>query len=159
MISASAYSQFSGVFEASGVYLSTHSAFSVLFEFFIGMYLFYAMGEKDKLIPIGLIGILGSIYGIDRFIVAGLFGTIIFCVAGNNVYCGERMNRILVKLDEYSFSIYLGHTTVMFIMSRLQEKIGFGNMKLAILDLIGCGIFIPILHELIEKPVGRFKKM
>ena len=122
------------------------------------MFIYYCCAKKNRVIWIVFIGIFGSIFGGDRFIVTALFGTLIYSVVDLKVKCGEKAEKILSKLNEYSFSIYLGHTTVMFIMSRFQERLGFSNVKLAIFDLIGCILFIPFLHELIEKPGAKAAK-
>ncbi len=64
--------------------------------------------------------------------------------------------KVLQVIGEYSYSIYLGHAIVMFIMSKAQELLHFSNAKLAIMDLIGCLIFIPFLPELIDKSFLRW---
>lgn len=155
LISAKAYLLCGGVFAESGKYLASHSPFAVLFVFFIGMYIYYDSGEWRNLVLLVIIGIIGSIYNNDRFVVSALFGLLINSTIGMKFNCGKKLTKLLQFLDEYSFSIYLGHTTVMFILSRIQEQLGFGNAMLAIFDLVGCFIFIPILHKMVEKPVSR----
>ena len=68
--------------------------------------------------------------------------------------CGNKLGKIIKFLDEYSFSIYLGNMTIM-LFSRIHEQLGFGKVKLAIFDFVGCFIFIHIFHEMIKKPSSR----
>lgn len=164
LISESVYRSLPGeVFTKSNSYLAAHSPFTVLFEFFTGMFIYYVFIKnrevnKNWLIPIWGIGVFGSIFGQSRFIITALYGWLVYCIAEKEIKCNAFVEKVLKKLDEYSFAIYLGHTTIMFIMSRIQEAVGFSNMKLAILDLVGCITFIPILHEFIEKPGTKLAK-
>ncbi len=155
LISAKAYLLCSGAFFESGQYLSSHSPFAVLFVFFIGMNIYYNSKEVINLVSLVTIGLIGSIYNDERLIVSGLFGMLIYGTIGRQFKCSKKYMNLLRLFDEYSFSIYLGHTTVMFILSRMQEQLGFSKAMLAIVDLVGCFIFIPILHEVVEKPMSR----
>lgn len=158
VISSKLYLLLSGNWADSGLFLSERSPFSSLYKFSIGMFIYYACRDKNRIIWVAMIGIAGCVFQKNSLIIPSLLGIVFYCVMDKKFSFGEKTTKLLAKMDEYSFSVYLGHTTVMFIMSRIQENMGFSNVILAVLDLILCIIFIPLLHELIEKPCAKAGK-
>lgn len=98
----------------------------------------------------------GLIYDRKEIVMTCVFAGIVYILSEYRSIW--RYGKIENILDEYSFSIYLSHTTVMMIFSTLQESVQFGTAKLAVLDLIGCNILIPLLHLLVEKPCTKLLK-
>lgn len=153
-----ALSETQSVYSESLEYLATHSVFFVFYEMLLGMYIYHANKAKGlSIIPLIVIALYGRIYDEQWFLDTAIFGIAIYILSSVSVpnIKWNFINKVLHIIDEYSYSIYLGHTTVMFIFSRLQEKIGYSNLVLAGIDLIGCIIFIPILHNVIEKPMAK----
>lgn len=57
LVSETLYTSISNsAFSESGKYLSTHSPFAVLFEFLLGMHIFYMGESKRPLVTIAIIG-------------------------------------------------------------------------------------------------------
>lgn len=149
----------SGIYAESLEYLSTHSVFFVFYEMVLGMYIYEAKKSKViSIVPLVIIGLYGRIYKNYWMLDTAIYSFIIFFLSNKSNTELESLKpcvkKIIAKLDEYSYSIYLGHTTVMFIFSRLQERIGFSNTALGLFDFIGCIVFVPLLHLIVEKSLG-----
>ena len=151
-----ALSRNQSIYSESLEYLATHSVFFVFYEMLLGVYIYKVDKSKGaSILPILLIAAYGRIFKDQWLLDTAVYGLIVYIistVSAPNIESGV-IKQIFHIIGEYSYSIYLGHTTVMFIFSRLQERIGYSNLVLGALDIIGCVIFIPILHNLIEKPV------
>ena len=124
------------------------------------MYLYKADKTKGRsLLPIVLIWLIGEVYDERWFSYAAVYGLVIFVLVtlGEIDIKSESLcARLVMLIDEYSYSIYLGHTTVMFTFSRLRDVIGYSKITLMILDLVGSIIFIWFLHNVVENKFGGY---
>lgn len=144
---------------SGGDYIATHSPIAVLYELLLGAYMYKCTCIQNKadakcrtILPIIFLLIAG-IYSVHNYIVsATALLALLFCYDLKVLFPIPILNTAINVIDQYSFSIYLGHTTVMFIFSRLQELMCFSNVLLAGLDLAGSVTLIILLHCLIEKP-------
>ncbi len=148
------------IYAQSYGYLATHSVFFVFFEMLLGMYLYKTDKTKGRsLLPIVLIWLIGEVYDESWFSYAAVYGLVIFILSALSeidIKSGSLCSKIIMLIDEYSYSIYLGHTTVMFTFSRLRNVIGYSNITLMILDFVGSVIFIWFLHNVVENKVGGY---
>ena len=141
------------VYKYSFLWLKTCSPVVVLYQFVIGMYIFYGIKEsrkKEYFLPICMLGIFGIIYDEERFAITALMGIMFLLVIDIKTNTNTKGFKILKIIEEYSFSIYLGHTTVMAITGKLQEVYSFSTLMKTIIDISGTFIFVLFLHQ-IEK--------
>ena len=85
----------------------------------------------------------------EEYLFTLLFLLLIICFYYRVIQCKlPWVNTVIRTLDEYSFSIYLGHTAVIGFVSRLKDCFGFSSLVQAGLDVILFAIYIPLLHRI-----------
>lgn len=62
---------------------------------------------------------------------------------------------LLQKLDEYSFSVYLAHTTCLRIFATLRGMFGLHPILVGGFSLISTVVLTWALHNLVEIPFGK----
>lgn len=148
------------MYKDSFAWLKAYSPIVVLYQFVIGMYIFYGIKEnreKEYYLPICFLGIFGIIYGEERFVIAAVIGTIFLLITDIRVNVCMRGFKLLEIIEEYSFSIYLGHTTVMAITRELHEIYFLSSRAVTIISLVGSILLVIVLHQ-VEKLGSILKK-
>jgi peptidoglycan/LPS O-acetylase OafA/YrhL len=159
VISEQLYLQIGNNFGPSREYLSGRSPFAMFFVFLIGMVFYYYqdVGIKTGMISVALVGIIGYVFEVDRFFMSALLGTLVYLLINCKVNLGKRIGKVVSKLDEYSFTIYLGHAAVMFTVIEVSNLLAL-PIRPKIIAFVFCLVIIPMLHELVEKPSTKALK-
>lgn len=155
-----------------------------LILFFFGMFVAYAAFQlpKSKILCwlslllglAGLIGILPSISGMDGHIGSGLFNIVI-----GDLWIGLYISLImyhlvtieslptwllsrapLVRIGEYSYSLYLLHSPILLLLSSLLPQHNGLNSFVALASTIPCVLFFSYHFSLIaERPFARMRQL
>ena len=146
--------------EESSRYLYYNSSIFVFYDFLLGMNIAYLKENKAEVkrfySPIIVLGLIGCIYKIDKWIISTLFAIIIYNIVEIDFEIqGKIKTRIYNYVLKYSFSIYLGHSVVMFFFGRLQDIQSFSNTTLAIYDVLGFIIIIPFFAVIEKMTAGH----
>lgn len=143
----------SRVYELSYVFLADHHPASLLYQFFAGCIAYVYLFEKKSMKIVGGYSLmLLAIFLItfeEEYLFTLLFLLLIICFYYRAIqFKLPWVNTVIRTLDEYSFSIYLGHTAVMGFVSRLKDCFGFSSLIQAGLDVVLFAIYIPLLHRI-----------
>ena len=71
---------------------------------------------------------------------------------------GKFGNAFIQKFDEYSFSIYLAHTTCLEFFALLRDRLGLNIVVVAGLSAISTIFLTIVLHNLVEKNFLKLKR-
>lgn len=153
-----------GFFSESFEYLSVKSPFVVLWIFLVGGAVFRlsqnsVLSEDIYRILIWggvTIAILGLIYNSSGMTIVSLFALILYMMQNRTYDMGYVCNAVARKLDSYSYSIYLSHTSCLEIFSFLRDTYDLNMIIIAIGSVSSTIVLSFFLHNLIEKPVKRY---
>jgi peptidoglycan/LPS O-acetylase OafA/YrhL len=152
----------------SSVALWAPSLFLVLGEFICGAALCRAVAigrtlprlTGDTLGTLAFAAFLvGASVGVAHFVMAALLALTILGIATSSRYLARILgSRPLIWLGQVSYSVYMTHFTVLFMMRRLLERLGFAEWQavgklLAIISTVALVLVIAAsMFYLVERP-------
>lgn len=98
------------------------------------------------------------IYGFDGVTIVVVFSLLLIEIQSKTFDFKRIGNFVIRKFDEYSFSIYLAHTTCLEFFATLRDMYGINTLIVAVLSFISSILLTIVLHNLVEKPFERLKK-
>ncbi len=101
------------------------------------------------------IGIIGLIYGNSTYTLVAIFALLLYFLSDYKPVLGKVASWIVGIIDEYSFSIYLGHTTVLNVVSYIRDTHGLSTLYVIGLSGIGTVVLVVFLHNFVERPVAK----
>lgn len=138
-------------FNDSLAYLSGKSPLAVLWIFLIGAC------DRNEGYTLFAIAIWGMIYGYTGATMVVCFAWILAKVQDQTFDFGKGLNKIIHIFDEYSFSIYLAHTTALEIFSTLRDMFGLNTAIVAGASVVLTLVLVIVLHNFVEVPFSKIK--
>jgi peptidoglycan/LPS O-acetylase OafA/YrhL len=138
-------------------YIRSKNAMSQLWIFAVGGAIFILKDTTwQKYFLLMLFALIGLVYQKENVTMVFCFGVMMAAVGLVKYNFSNRWYRTLKTLDEYSFSIYLGHTTMIEFMSVLRDLYHLSSPVVGVCSVIGTIMLIWVLHNLVEKPSARY---
>lgn len=136
-----------------------------LYYFAVGILVYYAIVEKKENVTYIGIGLYTFLLILFDKINSGVMGyvncfAIVFLASFyiSTNYVGLMNNKFLVKLDEYSFTIYLGHAFVMELMNIIRKLVILNKIEVFLLFGTGTVIVCLLLQKCIVNPFIIFER-
>lgn len=140
-------------------YINNKNAVSQLWIFAVGGGIFVLKDSLwAKYIYFMAFAIMGLVYHNDDIVMVCCFAVIISAIGQVNFKPSDKWCKIWNTLDEYSFSIYLGHTTIIELMGIIRDIYHLNMFIVGVGSIGGSILLVWSLHNLIERPVAIYFK-
>lgn len=136
-------------------YIDNKNPISQLWIFAVGGGMFILRNTlRAKYIIPTIFAIFGLIYNKETVTLVCCFSVIVAATGPCYFFnIPQWLVFVLKKLDEYSFAIYLGHTTIIEFMSVVRDMYHLNTIMVALCSVVGTFLFILILHKYVERPI------
>lgn len=140
-------------------YIRSKNAFSQLWIFAVGggMFVINKTNWLKFFLPV-VFALLGLIYHKDNITMVCCFAIMIAAIGfvKFKFNASDRCVRFIRTLDEYSFSIYLGHTTIIEFIAALRDIYHLNTAVVGLCSVIGTIVLVWGLHNFVEKPTAKY---